>query len=112
MNETMLDDEQLGQLRPVLSSLTVDIELKLILDGFDTSGKLRALADQLAGASDGRITVSADQAGESDVTVDMKAPLPAALPMLRILAKGTDGTMTVGGHDVDEMMELVDRVVG
>lgn len=58
--------------------------------------------------------MSADQAGESD-GVDMKAPLPAALPMLRILAKGTDGTMQDTGiafHGVPGGRQLIALLSG
>lgn len=115
MNETMLDDEQLGQLKSVLSSLTVDLELKLTLDDADTSQKLRTLANQLAGVSNGRITVSAEQVEEPEGSVDMQSPLPATLPMLRLLAKNAAGAMQDTGiafHGVPGGRQLIALLSG
>ncbi|NEG69736.1 thioredoxin family protein [Bifidobacterium choloepi] len=118
MDEDMLTDEQIQQLETLFASLTVPVELRLSLDGGEASEQTHALANQLADASRGKLTVHAEEVSSEDGGGDISdptAPLPHALPTTRVLAADRSGTMRETGiafHGVPGGRQFVALLAG
>lgn len=116
MMEEILDEEQLEQLRPTLSSLPRKVELRITLDDSDQSEQLRGLTEQLVEASDGRITVREGEAEDTEDPIpDPRAALPHAMPIVRVYAQDDSGAMSNTGiafHGVPAARQLVALLSG